>query len=132
MSHYIINAVTAQVNPDLARLCNSATRCNECIIANPRCVWCADPVSLMGSTTVAQLLFCIIITAIIIYVFIWQEYNGTVRCYVNGDPGFICNSLQNPVSTVVNVSTPALSDSVQVTPLLVNVTVRPGVMAISV
>ncbi|XP_064401287.1 integrin beta-1-like [Halichondria panicea] len=94
----LITKVTAQVNPDLARLCNSATRCNECIIANPRCVWCADP-----------------------------EYNGTVRCYVNGDPGFICNSLQNPVSTVVNVSTPALSDSVQVTPLLVNVTVRPGI-----
>ncbi|XP_064392568.1 integrin beta-1-like isoform X1 [Halichondria panicea] len=93
----LITKVTAQVDPTTSRLCNSATRCNECIIADPRCVWCADP-----------------------------EYNGIMRCYVNGDPGFTCNSLQNPVGTVVTVSTPSLGDNNPVTPSRVNVTFRPG------
>ena len=46
---------------------------------------------------------------------------------MNGDPGFTCNSLQNPVGTVVTVSTPSLGDNNPVTPSRVNVTFRPGV-----
>ncbi len=47
---------------------------------------------------------------------------------MNGDSGFSCDPdvLQNPVGRVVNVSSPALGSSVQVTPSRVNVTARPG------
>ena len=61
-------------------------------------------------------------------IFSKQSYNNTVRCYVNGDTNVLCDPsfVQNPMGSTREVTTPPLGGNIQVTPSVVDVSVRPG------
>ncbi|KAL5506606.1 hypothetical protein EMCRGX_G008288 [Ephydatia muelleri] len=80
------------------QLCSSQTNCSLCIQASPSCQWCSDP-----------------------------SYAGS-RCFSFDTPNINCSKsfVENPIGTKTAQTMDVLGSTVQISPGVVNITVRPG------
>ena len=80
------------------QLCSSQTTCKNCIQASPSCQWCSDP-----------------------------SYSGS-RCFSSDTPIVNCSKslVENPIGMKTAQTMDVLGSTVQISPSVVNITVRPG------